>query len=57
MDLLSTVNSFTSTLGSPVCVVKVVPLTPMMSPRSSSFLKTVLYCVLSSLGHSSSRFK
>ena len=56
MDLLNTAAPSPTRL-TPVWVVKVVPLTPTMSPRSSSFLKTVLYIVLSSSGQSSSRLR
>ena len=56
-DFESTVNSLTITLCSPVWVVKVSPEMPMKSPRSRSFLKTVLYIVLSSSGHNSSRLR
>ena len=56
-DFERTVSSFTRRLCSPVWVVKVSPDTPMKSPRSSSFLKTTLYIVLSSPGHNSSRLR
>ena len=55
-DLLSRVSSFACTDSWPVWVMKANPLIPIMSPMSRSFLKTVLYMVLSSPGHISSLF-
>ena len=55
-DLLSSTSSRACTLSCPVWVMKAKPLMPMISPMSSSFLKTVLYRVLSSPGQISSRF-
>ena len=54
-DLLSMVREVTLTEISPTCVLNTVPSIPMKSPKSSSFLNTSLYKVLSSLGQSSSR--